>query len=255
MRFIEYQKQILIGIFFVAVLCLGGKVLVEQFMLISNSVVSETSETIEETPIVTEAPVLAAIEPQLFHTTAVKHTKQPDRALMLYRTEEAREDVLWFYTYITGNQTITALILEYASKNDIPPALAFALAWEESRYQPKAVNQNATSTDRGLFQLNNRSFPYLTEREFFDPEISARYGLQHLNFCLETAGNEVSALAMYNAGTTKVRNNGTPHRTLDYVSRILAYREGLETLFESEVGGRYQIEPDLGAVVAVATLK
>ncbi len=251
MRFIEYQKQILLGIFFVAVIFFGGKILVEKFIYISVSV---TAETLEDDSMIIQTPVIPAVEPRQFHSTAVKYAKQPDRGLLLYRAEEARDDVIWFYTYITGNQNITSLVLEYASRNDIPPSLAFALAWEESRYQPRAVNHNASSIDRGLFQLNNKSFPHLTEREFFDPEISARYGLQHLNFCLETAGNEVSALAMYNAGTTKVRNNNTPHRTLDYVSRVLAYRDGLDVLFETEVAGHYRIEPEVGAVAAVALL-
>ncbi|MDR1747849.1 MAG: transglycosylase SLT domain-containing protein [Spirochaetaceae bacterium] len=250
-RLIEYQKQILLGIFFVAVIFLGGKILVEKFMRISVSI---DAKTMEETSILIQTPGISPVEPQQFHSTAVKLAKQPDRGLLLYRAEEARDDVVWFYTHITGNQNITLLILEYASRNDIPPSLAFSLAWEESRYQPRAVNHNAASIDRGLFQLNNKSFPYLTEREFFDPEISARYGLQHLSFCLETAGNEVSALAMYNAGTTKVRNNNTPYRTLDYVSRILAYREGLDDLFETEVAGRYRIEPEAGSVAAVALL-
>lgn len=75
----------------------------------------------------------------------------------------SRADVLWFYNHIIGNEAITKTILENANKNNISPALAFALAWEESRYQTRAVNKNSSSIDRGLFQLNNKAFPALGE--------------------------------------------------------------------------------------------
>ncbi|UKI53636.1 MAG: transglycosylase SLT domain-containing protein [Treponema sp.] len=60
-------------------------------------------------------------------------------------------------------------ILEEAEKNDIPLSLAFALAYTESHYNVNAVNKNRNSSiDRGLFQLNNRSFPQLKEEDFFN---------------------------------------------------------------------------------------
>ena len=49
---------------------------------------------------------------------------------------------------------------------------------------------------------------------------------------------------MYNAGTTKVRNNNTPKQTLDYASRILNYRQELERLFAHQVAARFIIEND-----------
>ena len=125
-----------------------------------------------------------------------------------------------------------------------------SLAWEESRYQIKAVNKNASSIDRGLFQLNNKAFPKLTEKDFFNPETNARNGLNHLRYCIDLSGNEIAALAMYNAGTTKVRNNNTPKRTLDYVSRILNYKDGLETLFMQQVASRYTLGKDTSVRLA-----
>ena len=141
-----------------------------------------------------------------------------------------------FYTSIVGDTDIALAILEYADKNSIPLSLAFSLAYAESRYCITAVNQNKNdSIDRGLFQLNNKSFPQLQEQEFFNPYISAKYGMSHLRFCIDTAGNEIAGLAMYNAGTTKVRSNKTPQVTLNYVSNIIGYREGLDALFNTQV--------------------
>lgn len=163
-----------------------------------------------------------------------------DIGLELYRSIQSRAAVEWFYTNITDSREVACAILEAADKNDIPVSLAFALAYTESSYKATAVNRNTNaSIDRGLFQLNNRSFPELTEAEFFDPVVSAKYGMSHLRFCLDTAGNEISALAMYNAGTNRVRNNATPQMTLNYVSKIMNYRQGLEDLFDSEVAQFY----------------
>lgn len=165
-----------------------------------------------------------------------------DAGLALYRSAHTRQLVEWFYINVTESQEVALAILQEADKNEIPLSLAFSLAYTESRYKATAVNRNTNaSVDRGIFQLNNRSFPSLTEEEFFDPNVSAKYGMSHLRYCLDTAGNEVSALAMYNAGTYRVRNNGTPQMTLNYISNIFAYRQGLERLFEEEVV-RAQVE-------------
>ena len=84
----------------------------------------------------------------------------------------------------------------------------------------------------------------MNEKDFYNPEVSAQSGLSHLSYCLDLSGNEVAALAMYNAGTTKVSSDKTPKRTLDYVSRILNYENGIEKLFAQQVASRYAIDAD-----------
>ena len=182
-----------------------------------------------------------------------KLNNDDDIGLILYRQTNVRPSVEWFYSHITGNRDVALAILSEAEKNDIPLSLAFSLAYTESRYKTNAVNKNSNSTiDRGLFQLNNNSFPELTESDFFDPFISAKYGMSHLRFCLNTAGNDVSALAMYNAGTSRVRSNKTPQVTLNYVGKIISYREMLDDLFEQEVVEFYesQLLPSATLVLA-----
>lgn len=171
-----------------------------------------------------------------YHALVVGHKQKPDLGLSLYKNLESQAALIEFYTKITQSRDVTLAIVENAEKNDISFSLAFALAYTESTYKTRAVNKNRnTSIDRGLFQLNNNSFPKLTESEFFDPYISASYGLAHLRFCLDTAGNEVAALAMYNAGTNRVRTGGTPQMTLNYVDKIFNYKEGLDALLYSEL--------------------
>lgn len=185
------------------------------------------------------------------YRAAVLQARQRGTAMLtLYRDHNAREEVIQFFEGVLHSRELAEYILRYSDEYDISPSLTVALAWEESRFMPRAVNRNVSSIDRGLFQLNNRSFPKLKEEEFFDPEISARNGIAHLRWCLDLAGSEVSGLAMYNAGTTRVRSDGTPKRTLDYVSRILSFREGLETVFDRELMIRWMIVD--GTVVRVS---
>ena len=174
-----------------------------------------------------------------------------DNGLTYYRQSASRATVEWFYTHITGSRDIAQAILTEADNNDIPLSLAFALAYTESRYNTKAVHKNTNSTyDRGLFQLNSNTFTKLTEADFFDPFISAKYGMSHLRFCLNTAGNEVSALAMYNAGTNRVRSNSTPQTTLNYVGNIMAYQKMLDNLFTQEVVSYFENDFVQGITVA-----
>ena len=127
------------------------------------------------------------------------------------------------------------------------------MAHTESNYNSNATNRNANTTiDRGLFQLNSNSFPALSESDFFDPFVSSKYGMAHLKFCLKTAGNEVSALAMYNAGTGRVRSNKTPQSTLNYVGKIMSYQKMLDQLFEEQVASYFETQITPGIAVAYA---
>ncbi len=169
---------------------------------------------------------------------------ESDRGLELYRQPQSRPSIEWFYTQVTGNREVALAILENADKNNIPLSLAFSLAYVESHYKPSAVNRNSNATiDRGLFQLNSASFPKLSETDFFDPNVSAKYGMIHLRWCMDLAGkgNEVTALAMYNAGTARVRANKTPQHTLNYVAKISSYRARLESKFNTDIVAFYNV--------------
>jgi soluble lytic murein transglycosylase-like protein len=158
--------------------------------------------------------------------------EEPDLILLAYWDEAFREDTLVFFQNMTGSREIAEAILSNASEYNVSPALAFSLCAEESGYNPRALNRNKNETaDRGLFQLNNASFPKLKMEEFYDTNVNVMYGISHLRWCLNTAGTEIAALAMYNAGETRVRSVGTPKSTLDYVSRILKRQRTIEEHF------------------------
>lgn len=147
---------------------------------------------------------------------------------IVYRNPSADgSDQLEYYSIVTGDRKLAELIIRESEKNGIQPALAFALAFTESSFNPRAVNHNSHSVDRGVFQLNSKSFPDLEENEFFDPSINVPLGVAYLRYCLDTGVNEVTALAMYNAGPYRVKSSRTPMMTLHYVDKVLAYRDEL----------------------------
>ena len=162
---------------------------------------------------------------------------ETDPGLALYRDPRSRWAVESFYAGVAGDAQLGRIILQQASAYDIPLPLAFALAWGESQFNVRALNRNPQSVDRGLFQLNSRTFPNVKLDDFYDPQVNARLGLKHLRFCLNQGDNELVALAIYNAGALKVQK-GTPYRTLNHVARILDYREKLEKDFLRALAGR-----------------
>jgi soluble lytic murein transglycosylase-like protein len=170
---------------------------------------------------------------------AVQSRSRIDHISEYYLDPRTRSAVLDFFTTITSSAEISEIILDAATDRNLPPALVFALVHEESRFNPRAINRNSQTVDRGLFQLNSASFPKLGVDDFYDPRTNARYGTAHLAYCLEQGGNEVAALAVYNAGYGRVSKTGTPRSTLDYIHRALNYRSNLETLFEAQVVAKH----------------
>ena len=156
-----------------------------------------------------------------------------DPILEYFRTSDYKVWVIEFFTDITSNREIATVILRYSDEYNVPPALAFALSWEESKFNPRAVNRfnRDGSIDRGLFQLNNSSFPHMELNSFFDINTNARYGIGHLKHCLDIGGTVVVGLAMYNAGSGRVNTSGAPKVTLNYISRIMENRSKIENRF------------------------
>ncbi|OHE64103.1 MAG: transglycosylase [Treponema sp. GWB1_62_6] len=200
----------------------------------------------EGSVVASEENAWVGMHPDEYRDAVLKARHRIDPILALYRSESSRADVVAFFSAIVHSEELARIILSRAEEFDVSPSLAVALVWEESKFDPRASNKNKTSVDRGLFQLNSKSFPKLREGDFYDPDISARFGIAHLRWCLDLAGTEVSGIAMYNAGTTRVRTGGTPKATLDYVSRILTFRDGVEQLFDSELAVRWIIASDGG---------
>jgi len=188
-----------------------------------------------------DALLWESLHPEEFQTAVMQVRHRSDPVLPLYRDAKAQDEVVAFFATLVHSQELASAILRFSNEFNVSPALAFALGWEESRFKAQAINRNATSVDRGIFQLNSKSFPKLKEADFYNIDTNSRLGIAHLRWCLDAAGSEVSGLAMYNAGTTRVRSDSTPKKTLDYVSRIQDFRDGIHELFNSELATRWAI--------------
>jgi soluble lytic murein transglycosylase-like protein len=153
-----------------------------------------------------------------------------------YRDPRLREGVIDFFAGICGSAETAGIILEESERFVVPPSLAFALCWVESRYNSRALNrrnQNG-SIDRGLFQLNSNSFPKLSEADYYNPRTNVYYGMAHLRFCLDMGKSEIVALAMYNTGSVRVHSGGTPRQTLEYAAQVLSVRRKIEAFFREK---------------------
>jgi len=170
-----------------------------------------------------------------FENSGFKKTNDP--ILEYFRDPEYSEWVIDFFSTLCSNMEITKTILDNSDIYNVPPALAFALSWEESRFNPRATSKpnRDGSIDRGLFQLNSRSFPNLPPSAFYEIKVNALHGISHLRLCIDSAASEIAALAMYNAGTGRVRSQGAPEVTLNYVSRILENKKMIEDRFNTRI--------------------
>jgi hypothetical protein len=138
--------------------------------------------------------------------------------------------VLRYLTDYTGSKEIASLMMTYSDKYKIDRNLLLALAFTESSFNPRAVNYNTNgSIDRGLCQLNNKTFTHLKKEEFFDPEVNISHAAEFLRWCLDQSNNNnVKALAFYNAGIGNVSKKKVGEVTLNYIQKIIDEKTRLE---------------------------
>jgi len=166
---------------------------------------------------------------------SIEEESNNDIVSAYYHDTNTKAKVVEFFSALTRSKPVALAILNSASEHKVGASLAFAIAYEESRFNPKAQGQNANSVDRGLFQLNSTTFPEMSETQAFDPNYNAAEGMKYFKHVLEISGNEVAALAMYNAGRTRVSQKGAPVKTLEYISRVQTYEENIDSLFTAKV--------------------
>lgn len=118
------------------------------------------------------------------------------------------------------------LIVSAARKHGLDPSLLKAVAQAESNFAPAAVSQAGA---KGLMQLMDATAQNLGVSNVFDPTQNIEGGAKFLRQLLNRyQGNEVLALAAYNAGPGAVdRWNGVPpyQETQTYIPRILDLRD------------------------------
>lgn len=94
---------------------------------------------------------------------------------------------------------IKRLIIKIATEEGVDPAIALAIAEQESGFNPNAHRATKDEDSYGLYQINKKSHP--DYKGGFDPEANIRYGIRYFKGQLARAkGNVPVALAAYNGG-------------------------------------------------------
>jgi len=167
----------------------------------------------------------------MFSINVENQANYDDLITELYSDYKTRNQVLQFFATITSSERVAKAILENSIAHNVRPSLAFAVAYVESNYNPKAYSTNASGTrNRGLFQLNSSVFK-ISNDKLYDPYHNANLGISHLQQYIDLSDNEFLALAAYNAGITKVSQNGIPTTTFTYISEVAIMERKIMNFF------------------------
>src|SRR5262249_53596990 len=145
------------------------------------------------------------------------------------------------------------IIRQQAHEKGVDPALIAAVIYSESRFRDQTSDAGA----RGLMQITPETALDIARRseaqtfvlsDLGNPQINISYGTYHLRDLLaEYGGNEIAALAAYNAGSGNVDRWGGADLKLEnirfpetraYVEGVLEKREEYRKEYPHELGYR-----------------
>lgn len=143
------------------------------------------------------------------------------------------------------------IIRQQADDKGVDASLIAAVIYAESRFRDQTSGADA----RGLMQIRPETAKEIERKsggtefrlaDLADPDINIRYGTFYLGLMLERfGGNEVAALAAYNAGPTRAERwggtalsvDGIPlEETQDYVADVLDKRREYRERYRRELG-------------------
>ena len=161
----------------------------------------------------------------------------------------ANEDVEQLYDELTLPLEHEDIIRQQAGEKGVPAELIAAVIYQESGFEDQTSGAGA----RGLMQITpdtadtieklsgGETFVY---EDLANPDLNIRYGTFYLRHLLDRFdGNEVAALAAYNAGpnhewvTPDLEVDDIPfEETRDYVPNVLGDREAYRQKYAAELG-------------------
>lgn len=143
------------------------------------------------------------------------------------------------------------VIRQQADEKNVDASLIAAVIYAESRFRDQTSHAGA----RGLMQITPMTAHEIERKsggetfrlkDLADPELNIRYGTFYLRMLLDRYdGNEVAALAAYNAGPTAVDEWGGSAigiadveiaETRGYVNEVLEKREEYRSQYARELG-------------------
>ena len=143
------------------------------------------------------------------------------------------------------------IIRQQAADKELDPALIAAVIYAESRFQDQTSHAGA----RGLMQITPETAKLIERQsggttfvleDLGDPDINIAYGSFYLEYLLDKyEGNQVAALAAYNAGETRVDEWGGAEIGLDEIGFDETHGY-VEEVLDKRVEYRKHYADDLG---------
>jgi soluble lytic murein transglycosylase len=145
------------------------------------------------------------------------------------------------------------VIRQQASRRDLDAALIAAMIYQESKFEDRTSNAGA----RGLMQITPETAEFIEKEsggstfqfeDLANPDLNVRYGTFYLRYLIDRYhGNEIAAIAAYNAGPTQVDEWGGPEiefediafeETQHYVESVVSKRDDYRDKYRKELGLR-----------------
>ncbi len=143
-----------------------------------------------------------------------------DPITALYNNSLTHSAVTNFFAEEVGDRYISDTILRYAEKKGLPFLYVFALVYVESGFRPQVVNNNGSSSDYGLFQINSKTFRHISHEDKLHIETNINAGTDYLTYAFSLDPDPGIALAIYNAGPARPLRGRIPDSTVQYVEKI-----------------------------------
>ena len=149
------------------------------------------------------------------------------------------------------------IIRQQAAEKDLDPALIAAMIYEESRFRDQTSHAGA----RGLMQVTPATAEFIardsggtafTKEDLATPQVNIAYGAYYLRYLIRRYdGNQILAVAAYNAGETRLdgwvaaaggsdefdASEDIPFpETAAYVENVLERQEEYRDSYEEELG-------------------
>lgn len=143
------------------------------------------------------------------------------------------------------------IIRQQAEEKDVPPELIAAVIYRESKFS----DQTSSAGARGLMQITPTTATEIEKlsggqtfepEDLSDPDVNISYGTFYLDHLLDRyEGNEVAALAAYNAGPSNAEAWGGAALGVEDI-RFPDTREYVEDVLEKRVEYRDHYAGELG---------
>jgi soluble lytic murein transglycosylase-like protein len=122
----------------------------------------------------------------------------------------------------------------YSELYGVPENIIINVIYCESRGNPKAVNDNGSSSDFGIMQINSKAFEtdfkYRYNKgediDYFCIDDNIRIGVKHLSVLYSVLKDWKLTVAAYNCGLSRLRSGKVPAITKRYVKKVFGHGLG-----------------------------